>query len=250
MNLKPIKRSTLSDAIVEQIKSLIVEGDLKPGDKLPPERELSAMLNVGRTSVREALKALSSIGVIRRKREGTFVAVDIRTFFSEPLNYRLALMQSSIHELFEARRMLEVELAGLAARRATQEDIEQIEKLFNTMDQENARDIDRFIQADLDFHLAVAEAAQNCVIMELMQTVKGLMGELIEAVIKGEPSIIPRSLEFHRRILERIKMQDPVGARAVMTQHLDDIGGVMGKLEKEGKLGVGIEPRNNPVEVR
>lgn len=227
LKLKPVKRSTLSDAIVEQIKSLIVEGDLKPGDRLPPERELSEMLKVGRTSVREALKALSSIGVITRSREGTFVAVDSRTFFQEPLNYRLALLRTNILELFEARQIIEAELAGLAAMRANQEDIEDIERLFRQMDAGMEKDVDSFIRADLDFHLALAQAAQNSVMVELLQTVKVLLAEQMEAVVKGSPAIIRRSLGFHRRVLEAIKKRDPEEARRGMKEHLDDVGKVL-----------------------
>ena len=232
VKLKPVSRSTLPDAIVEQIKSMIVKGNLKPGDRLPPERELSEMLNVGRTSVREALKALSSLGLIERSREGTFVKVDIKSLLSEPLNCHLAVMRSSIRELFEARRIFEVELAGLAARRATRDDIEAMTRALSQMDEEGRRDLNKFIEADVAFHLALAEAAQNAVLTELLQTVKALLTEAMETVVKGEPEIAVRSTRYHREILEAIRAQDPVAARELMSRHLDDVEEAIRKLQQ------------------
>ncbi len=232
VKLKPVSRSTLADAIVEQIKSMIVKGNLKPGDRLPPERELSEMLNVGRTSVREALKALSSLGLIERSREGTFVKVDIRSLLSEPLNCHLAVMRSGIWELFEARRIFEVELAGLAAKRATKDDIDAMEKALSEMDEEGKRDLNKFIEADVAFHLALAEAAQNGVLTELLQTVKTLLTHAMETVVEGDPAIAVRSTGYHKEILEAVRLQDPVSARELMGRHLDDVEEALRKSEQ------------------
>lgn len=230
MKISPVRRSTLPDEIVEQIKRIIFEGELQPGNKLPSERELTERFSVGRTTVREALKALSSMGLIARTKEGTVVNSDISAFFTDPLTQKLILKRINFNELFEARKLLEVKMAVLAAERATVEDIALIQRTLEEMGEEVAHDERKFITADIAFHEAVAEAAQNRVLYELFTAVRHLLWTAQETVVKS-PGIMKRSLRHHQQIFEAIKQQDVVAAEKAMFMHLDDVEKALISLE-------------------
>lgn len=222
MRITPVKRSTLPDSIIEQIKKLIKEGGLKPGDKLPPERELAKEFNVGRTTVRESLKALAAIGFVRKTREGTFISDNSSKLFTDSLNYKLIMKKIDFNELLEARKLLEVKMAGLAAERAEVEDMEQMEKNLEIMeDGIKRKDKKLYIEGDIAFHEAIAEAAQNRVLKELFTAVRHLLLEEQEAVVNDE--IMIRSLKYHKEIFDAIKRQNSGDAEAIMFAHLDDV---------------------------
>src|SRR5215813_8997128 len=129
VELGPIKSTRIYEEIVRQVKQLIAEGRLKSGDQLPPERDLAEKFLVSRTSVREALRALESVGLIEiRPGEGTFVREVSVDALVEPLALVLLSQRAMIEELFEARRLLEPAIAGLAARRATKEEIQEMDR--------------------------------------------------------------------------------------------------------------------------
>lgn len=184
MEIIPIKRLTLPDKIIEQIKNTIIEGSLKPGDKLPSERELAERFSVGRTTVREALKALSYTRVIKKVREGTIVNRNISNFFIDSLTEMLILKHLDFEDLFETRKILEVKLAGFAAQRATTEDIEIIEKILKEMNEKVNYDPYEFVTEDIKFHESIAEAAQNRVLYEIFIAVRLLLRKAQEEVVK------------------------------------------------------------------
>ena len=124
MRVNPAKRETLSDYVMEQLKTAILEGQLKPGETLPSEKELCEKFSVGRSTIREALRALKAMGFVVRDRDGYKVQKNPADLLSDGLALKLLSQHISPTELFEARRLLEVKVAGLAAERATDEDIE------------------------------------------------------------------------------------------------------------------------------
>ncbi|MDK2879305.1 MAG: GntR family transcriptional regulator, transcriptional repressor for pyruvate dehydrogenase complex [Thermoanaerobacteraceae bacterium] len=222
MKIIPIKRTTLADEVVEQIKRMIVDGEVKRGEKLPAERELAERFSVGRPTIREALKALVALGILTRKREGTFVNSDISSLFTDPLTQKLILQRISFKELFEVRKLLEVKIAALAAERATEEDIERMRNALKEMDDMMTNDEHKFVAADIAFHEAVAEAAQNEILFELFTAVRHLLLEAQKAVVKS-PIIMQNSLKYHKQIFEAIKYQDVAEAEKVMSAHIDDV---------------------------
>jgi len=230
MEIKPIERLTLPDKVIEQIKNIIIEGKLQPGDKLPAERELAERFSVGRTTVREALKALSYVGIIKKVREGTIVNRNISSFFIDSLTQMLILKHLDFEDLFETRKILEVKLAALAARRATIEDIEMIEKILKEMSEKANYNTHEFVNADIRFHEAIAEAAQNRVLYEIFVAVRLLLRKAQEEVIKY-PGIMKRSLKYHQQIFEAIKKQNVSKAERVMFDHLDDVEKALMSLE-------------------
>jgi len=230
MEIKPIERSTLPDKIIEQIKNTIIEGGLQPGDKLPSERELAEKFSVGRTTVREALKALSYVGIIKKVREGTIVNRNISNFFIDSLTQILLLKHLDFEDLFETRKILEVKLAGLAAQRATTEDIEMIRNILRKMSEKANQNPYEFITEDIKFHESIAEAAQNRVLYEIFITIRSLLRKAQEEVIK-HPGIMKRSLKAHQQIFEAVKMQNVSKAKRAMFDHLDDVEKALTSLE-------------------
>ena len=125
--LAPIDRSGITELVVQRIKELLQQGELKAGSRLPPERELAEMLSISRPSLRTALKALSVMGIIRAKPgAGTFIAESMPEIFAEPMAFLTLIHNTETPELFEARRIIETGLVELAAERATSEHLKAI----------------------------------------------------------------------------------------------------------------------------
>ena len=203
-----------------------MRGDWAAGERLPAERELCQRLGVGRASLREALKALEIMGMIEiRLGDGTFVR-NRSEFFSRPLLWAIMGSDSEgVGELVEARRLMEVEIAGLAAERATPEDIKTLESITNEM--ENAvGDPEAFLEADLGFHLALGAAAHNRILINALQLIRNLMSQWIQNAISQE-GIAAYVVKQHREILFAVLQKNQSSARAAMQGHLDSMARVL-----------------------
>ncbi|MGH7422888.1 MAG: FadR/GntR family transcriptional regulator [Candidatus Methylomirabilales bacterium] len=221
MDLKVIKKTRVYEDIVAQVKDLIALGKLRPGDQLPSERELSETFQVSRTSVREAIRALESMGFLETKQgEGTYIASSVETLLASvtsALNHR----RDFFLQVFEARKILEPAIAAIAAERATPELVEQLETILT----EQARQVaegETGVDADTRFHAALAEAAQNRVLLRLNEAIMDSLRETRERSLQtdGRPA---RSLAGHRQILAAIREQEPGSARKAMLHHLETI---------------------------
>ncbi len=222
MKLQPISLNRVSDSIVEQIKTFMAEGKLKPGDRLPNERDLGEQCGVGRSSVREAMIALDALGLIRRTREGTFVSSDLSKLVWCRLDAGGELSRSTIRDVFETRRLIEVGIAGLAAERATPEAIEEIRQ--GVPDQMG--DLETFKRLDLHFHAAIARAAGNPFVYELYTKVQEVLFQThryYAALEEFDPRSSAALYEFihrqHLAILKAIEEKDPVAAQEAMLAH-------------------------------
>jgi GntR family transcriptional regulator, transcriptional repressor for pyruvate dehydrogenase complex len=222
-HLEPIPRTDLTQEIVKRLVSLIVEEGLKPGDRLPPERELITQFSVGRSSLREAIRILSAIGVVRvAVGEGMFVGSGDLSSIVQPLTLGLMIGEQSRNDLIETRRLLEVELAGLAAKRATEEEIAEIRAELETMRECQFTDLKRYARADLDFHLAIAKASHNQLLYHLLQKLRHVLGAVIEkAVVYYDSTQMPQSFKVHVPIFEAIHKREVQAARRGMAAHLD-----------------------------
>ncbi|HEY3110568.1 MAG TPA: FadR/GntR family transcriptional regulator [Chloroflexota bacterium] len=220
-------RSSLADDIAQRVVDLILDEGLRPGDKLPSERELMARLSVGRSSLREAIKSLTAFGVIEvAVGSGTYVANGDTSLLTRPLSWSLLIGERSTRDLIEARRILEVELVGLAAERATEAELAVIaEKLaLMSVSLENA---EAFARYDLEFHLAIAAAAHNQVLYQVMDTLRHVLRAwFVKAFPWGDPS---EMMARHRRIHEAIAAHDVAAARRAVAEHVD--GGAQWLLE-------------------
>lgn len=222
MPITPIRRTTLPDAIVEQIREQILSGERKPGDRLPAEMELARRFSVGRTSVREALKALAALGLISRSREGTFVLARRTDEIPGLASLTTALRESSISDLYEARKILEGELAALAAQRATEEDLHLLRASIEAMKACNPLDQSGALKADMAFHTRVAEAAQNPVLVEMFALVRDLL-VTTQAEVAAVPQITERSVENHLDLYQAIESGDADRARRTVYRNLTSI---------------------------
>src|SRR5215475_2892019 len=234
MDLAPIKSTRIYEEIVRQVKSMIAEGRLKGGDRLPPERDLADKFVVSRTSVREALRALESLGLVEiRPGEGTFVRQVSIDSLVEPLALLMVSQREGIGELFEARRLLEPSLAALAATRATPEEVQEMERILDEQAKEVAAGRTGLAQ-DAEFHAAIGAAAHNRAITRIAHAVMDLLRQSREESLNtpGRPT---RSHEDHRRLLTAIRARDEGAARQAMTDHLQAVEGlVLGDRESRG----------------
>ncbi len=232
--VEPIKSTRIYEEIVRQIKTLVQEGRLKSGDRLPPERDLAERFRVSRTSVREALRALESVGLIEiRAGEGTFVREISVESLIEPLALVILTQREAVGELFEARRLLEPAIAGLAARRATGDEIYEMERILEEQAKEVAAGRTGLAQ-DAAFHAAIAGSAHNRAITRLVHALMDLLAQSREESLQipGRPS---RSHQDHRRILEAIQRRDAASAQRAMLDHLVAVEGLlMGRQADEG----------------
>jgi GntR family transcriptional regulator, transcriptional repressor for pyruvate dehydrogenase complex len=217
------ERSNLSSLIIDKITGLLADGLLKPGDRLPSIEELSRQCSVGRTSVREALRALELVGVVEiRHGEGTFIGEDVSRFCLKPLSWGALLDQNRVSELAETRRCIEGELAGLAAKRASPEDLAEIEKWLLRMEASHANidNMEGYVAADMELHFAIGKAARNEVMLSMLTSITDLLQRTISEVIRI-PGTIEAGLAAHRAVFEGIATHDPEAARFGMRRHLD-----------------------------
>jgi GntR family transcriptional regulator, transcriptional repressor for pyruvate dehydrogenase complex len=220
---KVVQTSRLYEQIVQQIEQSIRKGALKEGERLPAERELAQQFGVSRTAVREAVKALIEKGLVEaHPGRGTFVTSGTSNPLQQTLDRVIKVSQpEGTATLAEVRAILEPEIAALAAERATEEDLAAMREAISVMD-ESRQDADAFIEADLDFHLALAEAAANPLILSLIDSIVGLLREQRMRIfyVGGGPE---RGQYHHKRILEAVEHRDAQGARDAMRAHLRQV---------------------------
>jgi GntR family transcriptional regulator, transcriptional repressor for pyruvate dehydrogenase complex len=217
---KTVQTSRLYEQIVQQIEESITSGKLKEGDQLPAERELAQQFGVSRTAVREAVKTLREKGLVEAyPGRGTFITNGNARSIQQTLDrmIRSGQAEGTVH-LTEVREILEPEIAALAAQRVDDEMLSAMREAIAVMDAAR-KDSEAFIEGDLDFHLALAEAAANPLILSLIDSIVGLLREQRTRTyfVGGGPE---RGQYHHRRILEAIEHRDAVGAREAMRAHL------------------------------
>jgi GntR family transcriptional repressor for pyruvate dehydrogenase complex len=202
------------------VKSLISEGKLKPGDPIPPERELIKEFGVSRPSLREALKSLTALGFLEvRQTRRTFVKSIISERMQDPLSLLIKTDTQKIFDLIEVRKALEAWSAFHAAQRATDEDIKQLEFILENMKAafEKGRSWEK---EDADFHLAIAQATHNTIQTHIMSTIYDLLRESVARVFTDRGKV-KKLLQQHYRIFIAIKNHAPEKARDRTLEHLD-----------------------------
>lgn len=220
MTFDRLKKSALAEEIVANLLTLIKERRLQAGDRLPPERELAAMLGVSRPSLREALRALSVMNVIEmRQGDGTYVTSLDPQDLVEHLGFVFSLDDSTFSQLLEARRVVEPGLAAIAAQRITDEQLERLDAYLD-QSQHAVGDSHAFLEADLALHELITESAGNPILTRFMASISqlGRASRLLTVEIPGVPE---QAAEAHRAIVAALKARDPEAAREAMTQHLN-----------------------------
>jgi GntR family transcriptional repressor for pyruvate dehydrogenase complex len=217
----PVSRTTLSEQVAMQLAAELAAKRWKTGEKLPSEADLCRVFKVGRSTLREALKSLSFIGLIRmRAGGGSYVADQASKYMDGPLFAKGVLKtEKDINDLSEARLFLEAELAGLCAQRATEQDLETLGHLVDEMQVAKQKDGARFRQLDLGFHLAIAAGSKNYVLTELLKHIREGLRELITKSLLLSAGM-DLAYTQHREILEALQQRDPKAARRTMRNHL------------------------------
>ena len=216
---KSIKHTKVSDEIVNQIKSLISDGILKPGDRLPPERELVNQFGVSRPSLREALNSLVAMGFLELKGKRTYIKSVASESVQNPLSLLIKADTQKIFDLIEVRKALEAWGAFHAAQRATEEDIKRLESIIKEM--KKAFDEGRsWEKQDADFHLALAQTTHNTIQTHIMSTIYDLLRESVARVFKDRAKV-KKLLDHHYRIFSAIKNHSPDKAREKTLEHLN-----------------------------
>ncbi len=215
---RPIERRNTYELVADSLLALISERHLKPGDALPTERELMQHYGVGRSSVREALRMLESKGLISAGGSGAFVVADFRNPLNDSLSLLLAVEEGSLRELFEVRRILEGEAVALATERGNESYLERMRAATELM-REGLVDREEYIEADVAFHLTIAEATQNRLILHLMHAIRDQLERALGSIYKipGSPE---QSIEDHGLIIAAMSEGRPDEARERMREHL------------------------------
>jgi GntR family transcriptional repressor for pyruvate dehydrogenase complex len=219
--LVPIQRRKVYELVADRLLDEIVQGRLAPGQAVPTERELARSFRVGRSSVREALRVLESKGVIREN-VGAFEVADFGNPLSDSLRLLLTLEEADVGELFEVRRVIEVEMAALAAERRTDEDLARMDEALAAM-REHIDSEEAYIAADIRFHLAIVAATRNRIAHRIMQAIREILRRALGPVfhVPGSPELSTRQ---HREIRDAIAAEDAGAARTRMHEHLDRTG--------------------------
>jgi GntR family transcriptional repressor for pyruvate dehydrogenase complex len=220
--LFPVPRTSLHELVAERVLSHIVQHDLAEGDRIPGERELARRLAVSRTSVRQAIASLIQAGVLASRQGGGTYVVQL-DLDAEPLA-SVAARRAHLPSVHEARRILEVPSAALAATRRTEADIIAMQRALDLMASEIAAG-EVGARGDAAFHAAVTAAARNPTLMDLMARIEDDVVETRSESL-SQTDRPPRSLDDHRRIAAAIEQQDPEAAAAAMQRHLDRVADV------------------------
>jgi GntR family transcriptional repressor for pyruvate dehydrogenase complex len=222
---KPVKSKKVYQQVIEQIQQMIMAGDLKPGDRLPSERELTEQLQVSRTSIREALRSLEIIGLLEsRHGGGNFIKETLDDALFQPLSVMFKLHCDNPAAILEIRRMLEVEGAALAAQRITEPQSEHLEKLLQEL--ELSKGINQKSPVDASFHQCIAQVTGNTLLINILHASASLLDEFIAEAwnrILRNPQSEELFLQIHRDICRAIVKRNPTEAAAAMRRHFDQV---------------------------
>ena len=246
--IQPIGRRRLSDDVIGQLKTLLVEKNLKPGDKLPPERDLSGLVQVGRPSIREALRTLDILGFVDiRPGDGVYVQDPLGGSFlksiQESLEILTQLEPKTLIEIFEVRMILEAKTASMAAQFAGPEDLAFLQNAFRELE-DHLTDPNSYSEKDWEFHKAIARCSHNNVLFHLINHCSALI-KLTSQRFVEVPNITAVFHPDHRAIFRAIQNRSEKKAAQAMTEHLFHAQESIRRLLRDGakpKVG-GLAPK-------
>jgi GntR family transcriptional repressor for pyruvate dehydrogenase complex len=219
--INPERHGTTSEEVISQLREMIHRGELRPGDRLPPERDLAKLLGVSRPTLRAGIRSLAAVGVLQsRQGAGTFIVKSDGppSLDSNPLRLMASLHGFTSGEMFEARKSLEMAIAGLAAERATSDHIaslsEEIAGMYASLD-----DPEQFLVHDMRFHQMVASSSGNRILTSLMNMVATILFDVRSKTVKRAKDL-KESAEMHRHVYRAIRERDSEAARNAMRDHL------------------------------
>jgi GntR family transcriptional regulator, transcriptional repressor for pyruvate dehydrogenase complex len=222
--MNPLQEQTppVYQAVQQRLEELIRDGEIRLGEKLPSERALAERFQVSRNSVREAIRGLAEKNVIQSRRgDGTYLRSGVDSASVQPLTQVLKAQGKRLKEIFELRRMLEPHIAGLAARRITRRQIEALKMLVYEQEKRHLYGEDDS-ELDAAFHLRIAVAARNTLIVEVLKTLDHIIGESRSPALQNQERQ-KVSMRTHYMIVDALERRDPVSAEQAMNMHLQEI---------------------------
>jgi GntR family transcriptional repressor for pyruvate dehydrogenase complex len=216
-----VRKNKVYEEVAQQIERLILK-KLRPGDKLPSERELAEMLKVSRSSIRDAIRGLELRGLVEpRQGAGTIVRESAVEPLANPFASALKRRKEMVSELLDFRKMLEPPLAARAATHASADEILEMEEILQRQEEKQAQG-EGSVAEDAEFHYSVALASGNSVVLKVLDIIMDLLRDTRERSlqVEGRPQ---KSLAGHRRILAAIKRHDAEGAKSAMRRHIEDV---------------------------
>ena len=220
-----VVKSTVASQVIDQIKELLGKRELRPGDRLPPERQLAGMLGVSRPSLREALRALEYAGVLEtRVGEGVFVA-DGESILDNNLQMAHLLKQYALEEMIEVRKIIETASVRFAMERAREEDLDVLREVHEAS-RASLDDMAAFIQTDFDFHHALAVASGNSILVTMLQTMRRMMSDFNVQLLTTRDGR-EKVRAHHEEILATLAAGDRDAAVEALERHLDNVVATM-----------------------
>lgn len=238
-NVEPIRREPMAAEVARRLVDYLLSGGVEPGGRMPSERQLAEAFGVGRSAVREAIAALNLIGLIEvRHGDGTYLKRPDSPLLPQVVEWGLLLGEQRTIDLVEARQKIEVDIAGLAALRRTDEDVVDLARILSRMEWEarGAGDNSAFVDADVEFHLRLAEAARNSALRDVLSSIQSLLRAWIGRVTAAGYRDV--SYDEHVPIFDAVRAQDPAAAEGAMEAHMQSAARrLMAALERESRIG-------------
>lgn len=222
MSFQAVPRSAVAEDIVSQLLAMIREKKLRPGDKLPPERELATMLNVSRPSLREALRTLSVMHVVEmRQGSGCYITSLEPDALVKHLDFVFALDDSTYLQLLETRKIIEPGICALAAQSITEAELARLDACLE-LTRAGQADLEAYLQADIDLHDIIANAARNPLLRRFMVSARSLAKASRQRTALL-PGIVEQTIRDHEAIIQALREHQPEAARVAMLAHLDHL---------------------------
>lgn len=228
-----------SDAVVRHIKQMVLQGRLRSGERLPPEKELARQYGLSRATIRDALRVLESEGFVHIRvgaRGGVFVSVPGPSHVTESLANLLRANRASLHALAEARLLLEPEVAALAAWRARGKELDAMRRAVEDARAALERAEADFIPYSVAFHAALAEASRNPVLVCALASFRGLFHQALARLLPDDAMAV-RAVDDHQAILEAVRAHDAERARSLMREHVAYFARRVGQRARGGRVG-------------
>lgn len=220
VSVEPIKRVSVVEQAISKIYDLILSQNLKENDKLPPERQLSEMLGISRNSLREAIRVLDMLGVVRVD-QGSGMVIDssrVSDAVTKHLTFALLMNREKMNELFEARLVVETECASLAALRASESERALLHRTYQELC-ESRTDRPKSIALEIELHNIVARAAHNPVLEKILNSLKQILKESREATVP-HTGVTPETVKVHERLIAAIDARDSRSSADIMREHI------------------------------
>lgn len=218
MEIKKIEKASISDQVFDQLKKYLIRGEWKPGEKLPSENDLGKSFGVSRITIRQALSKLTILGLLEtRTGEGSFVKELTPGIYVNEMIPVTYLGKQSMQEVFEFRLMIEVESAGLAARKISEEELEALEKSVERMN-EYKDNLEKYVDEDQNFHMIISKSTRNSLIIQMNEIVRDVIRETINSLTKHVGMGI--GLKYHNLLIEALRARDEEKSKKIMKEHL------------------------------